>query len=352
MFRGKRMSNKSGKPMRRERRVTVMLCAVLALGAVGFSGYIAGWFANRSRVESDARRYRAMYVPDTAEPAETPVPAPIETPTPSPAPTDTPSPTVEPTAEPDPVMSDMPLPTAALAANPIVVDEPFPTANAGTLVLSLPTPPPVQQSFGELLSLNPDTVGFLSIDDVLALPVAQRLDDNAYYLTHSFDGAEAREGALFLDGMNRLVPEDDCLIVYGHNMKNGTMFGPLAQYGDYDFVRQHPVARFDTIYENREYVPFAAFTASTDPGDDHYFDLRNFIFDETGFELFTLRLQSRSLWRSPVDVKQGDRLLLLVTCEYTQKEGRFLLALRQLRPDETREAMAGLIEAFSWNSEQ
>ena len=59
------------------------------------------------------------------------------------------------------------------------------------------------------------------------------------------------------------------------------------------------------------------------------------MFDETQFELFTLKMQARSVYDVPVDLRYGDRLLLLVTCDYTNPEGRFILALRQLRPDET-----------------
>ena len=218
---------------------------------------------------------------------------------------------------------------------PIVEDELIPTPNADTLVYALPTSPPIQPSFEALLASNPDTVGFLEIEEMLALPVVQRENDNDYYLNHTFDGDEALEGALFMDGLNRRVPEDDCLIVYGHNMKNHTMFGRLSAYGDINHLRQHPVVHFDTIYDNRSYVAFAAFTASMTPEDAHYFDVRNFIFDPDGFDKFVLKLRGRSVFRSPIDVRYGDRLLLLVTCDYTNREGRFILALRQLRGDES-----------------
>ena len=226
---------------------------------------------------------------------------------------------------------------------PVPVDEPIPTPDSDTLVIALPTAPPIQLSFSRLLAENPDTVGFLEIGEMLSLPVVQRPNDNEYYLDHSFEGAKALEGTLFLDGMNRLAPEDDCLIVYGHNMKNHTMFGRLSAYGDISHLHQHPVVHFDTIYENRSYVAFAAFSASMMQGDSRYFDVRNFIFDEDGFDKFVLKLQSRSVFRSPVEVRYGDRLLLLVTCDYSNREGRFILALRQLRQDENEGNMFALM---------
>ena len=217
---------------------------------------------------------------------------------------------------------------------PIPVDVPIPTPDSDTLVIALPTAPPVQESFKTLLAANPDTVGFLEIEGMLSLPVVQRPNDNDYYLDHSFEGAKAQEGTLFLDGMNRLVPEDDCLIVYGHNMKNRTMFGRLSAYADISHLRQYPVVHFDTLYENRSYVAFAAFSASMKPGDSHYFDVRNFIFDKDGFDNFVLKLKGRSVFSSPIEVLYGDHLLLLVTCDYSNREGRFILALRQLRANE------------------
>ena len=291
----------------------------------------------------------------TVEPTEVPTVKPTDTPLPTEAPTaeptevatEIPEETVEPTevavivptGTPEPTPSPAPTATPIGEDMPIVEDVPIPTPDAGTLVIALPTPPPVLPDFERLLALNPETVGFLHIEGMLSLPVVQRENDNEYYLSHGFEGDEAREGALFLDGMNRLVPEDDCLIVYGHNMKNDTMFGKLSAYEDLTYLRQHPVIHFDTLYEKRAYVIFAAFAASMEPGNRRYFNVRNFIFDETEFDKFVLKLQSRSMYSIPVEVEYGDRLLLLVTCDYTNREGRFILALRQVRDGETEADM-------------
>ena len=253
----------------------------------------------------------------TAQSTNAPTAALAAVPTASPSPVPTPAPTAVPATGPDAdmpaiVAERLPDPTAAPAVAvsatptstpqpaagpdadmPAVVDEPIPTPDADTLVIALPTVPPVQESFRSLLALNPETIGFLDIEDMLSLPVVQRLNDNEFYLNHSFEGAQALEGALFLDCMNRLTPEDDCLIVYGHNMKNHTMFGRLSAYADVSYLRQHPVVHFDTIYENRSYVAFAAFSASMEPGNPRYFDVRHFIFDEAEFDKFVLKLQSR-----------------------------------------------------------
>lgn len=304
------------------RQLIILLCVVVLLfGAL----YVIGWYSNRSRILNKSEEYTSLYLNGDTSPV--PTSAPTAEPAATPSPTAVPA--ISPAPESDPL--------------PAVVDQPIATPDSDTIVLSLPTPPPVQASFADLLELNPETIGFLRIDNLLSLPVVQRENDNAFYLTHNFERSEADEGTLFLDGMNRLVPEDDCLIIYGHNMHNGTMFGELDHYGEPSFLKAHPLVQFDTIYENRIYVPIAAFPASMNPDSGSYFDVRQIAFDPETFDLFLSRLKSRSVLKIPTDAYYGDRLLLLVTCDYTKDDGRFILALRQLRADETAEEASAMI---------
>lgn len=330
----KKQNQSDSRYRRLQRRALTAVIVVLMLIIVGLGGYAVGWYANRARIQDDADRYRAMYVPD---PTPTAAPAPEITDASGPVSQVTPEAEAVPLPE-----TSTEAPSADPTGQPVPIDEPIGTRSPETYIYALPTAPPVQRAFSQLIQYNPDTVGYLDIQGLLSLPVTQRENDNEYYLDHNFENAESNEGCLFMDGVNRLVPEDDCLIVYGHNMKNGAMFGRLNSYESLRFMKDHPLVRFDTLYENRLYVPFAAFTASMKPGDGHYFDVRQFVFDETQFELFTLKMQSRSAVRLPVDVRYGDRLLLLVTCDYTNREGRFILGLRQLRAGETEQSIRQL----------
>lgn len=353
------------------RRLAGLICAaVIVAGGV----YTVFWMQNRARIEREGERYSMMYAPAREEsggegegmPAssgETPAPdaamqtdeaaapdagastaAPSETAAPD-AGASTAAPSE--TTAPDVGASTATLSDAAASgggvSEPVVSDVLLPTPDSGTLVLALETPPPVQESFSELLGYNADTVGFLQIGDIVSLPVVQRVNDNEYYLTHTFSGAESAEGALFLDGMNLLVPEDDCLIVYGHNMQNGTMFGDLKLYRELYFLRGCPPVAFDTIYENRLYAPFAVFIASMEAGDASYFDVRQFVFDESDFNAFVSSLRARSEYDVPIDVRYGDSLLLLVTCDNAEADGRLIVAFRALREDETSESVAELL---------
>ena len=328
-----------------QRLIALTICVPLMLFC---AAYMIGWELEKASVEKNNAAYSELYKPAAAQTAPVPTVSPTATPpltkeprlTPSPVPTEEPTqpPTSAPTPEPTPEAE----PTFEVAVDATLV--PRVTPDADTIVYSIPTPPPVQDSFKDLLALNPETIGFLSIGETVSLPVVQKKNDNSYYLNHSFEGEASDAGALFLDGSNLLVPEDDNLLVYGHNMRNGTMFHALSGYCDLDFLKQHALVQFDTIYENRTYVPFAAFTANVDPGSDDYLDIRQFLFDEDSFDLFVYRISKLSLYDSPIDVEYGDRLLLLVTCEYTHDNGRFIVALREMRADETDIQMNELVK--------
>ena len=298
---------------RRERRLVVVLLALLVMLASLI--YMIHYEDTRRTVLRHNAEYSALYTPPTLAPAATN----------SPDPTTSPSPTPEPAA------------TAEIAVDE--TREPLATPDADTLIVAMETPPPVQESFDALLAANAETVGFLSIEDILTLPVVQRPNDNEFYLDHAFDLEEDLGGTLFLDGSNLLVPEDDCLIVYGHNMRNGTMFQQLINYEDPSFVSDNALVRFDTLYENRVYAPFAALTVTADPDSERYLNLRQFSFDRSSFERFMKSLRAMSAWDSPVEAEYGDRILLLVTCEYTHDNGRFVLALRARRDDESPEQL-------------
>ena len=120
-------------------------------------------------------------------------------------------------------------------------------------------------------------------------------------------------------------------------MKNGTMFGHLTAMSTVSGLIANSPAYFDTIYENGVYVPFACVTLTADQSDSGYFELRNFEFTESSFDDFITALKQRSLLNIPVDVEYGDRLLVLVTCNYSIDDGRFAVAFRQLREDESLE---------------
>lgn len=328
------------KPRDRLSALLILLCAagIVACGAYLLYNY---WYLPR-QIAADNARYAAMYAADA-----TPAPAIASTAAPADLPgAPTPDSAIERSA-----VAASPKPSAE-AASPSETPKPGETASAqpgapedlilgtpgpDTIVCAAATLPPVQLSFSGLMSMNPETVGFLTMGSDIALPVVQRENDNEYYLVHDFEGNESSAGCLFIDGANWLFPRDDCLYIYGHNMKNGAMFGRLTAMSTVSGLIANSPAYFDTIYENGVYVPFACVTLTADQSDSDYFELRNFEFTESSFDEFTAALKKRSLINIPVDVQYGDRLLMLVTCNYSIEDGRFAVAFRQLREGESLE---------------
>lgn len=192
-----------------------------------------------------------------------------------------------------------------------------------------------------LLHDNPDTVGWLSISGVLRLPVVYR--DNDYYLDHDFYGAVNKSGTLFLDENHPLTARTQNLLIHGHSMNDGSMFGLLTHYRRADYLRQHGLISFSTLYEKDTYAVFAVLLVSSKTGDARYFNYfthPNFATDAE-FEAYIRDVRERSLHSIPVDVVPGDAFITLSTC---MDDDRLVVLARRLRPGETRDELVSAIE--------
>lgn len=94
--------------------------------------------------------------------------------------------------------------------------------------------------FEALKSINPDIVGWIQIPGtVIDYPVCWRANDNEYYMKHSAEGERRAFGAIMLDGANSSAAEEHLVVLYGHHMRNGTMFKDIVRYTDADFLNDH-----------------------------------------------------------------------------------------------------------------
>lgn len=234
---------------------------------------------------------------------------------------------------------------SASAEEGFLVDEEFTPART----VSMP-----QEGFLSLYAQNPDVVGWLKAGENVDYPVVKR--DNVFYMDHNFFGEEDRNGTLFINANNELDPRDDVLLIHGHNMKSGDMFGKLLSFRDEAYMRQYPIVSFQEVYGDNEpnYVPIAAFDASMLDDNRSYFDITQIHFDNdtqeettprqsASFQAYLDAIQERSYWKAPVDVSVDDHLLMLITCSYEQEDGRFVLVCRQLRENETPESIQAAI---------
>ena len=228
------------------------------------------------------------------------------------APTATPAPTAAPTPA-----DDQPTPRPTATPRPVY-------QTIGTQVRTALTP---------LYEINSDLVGWLSIPGVIDLPVVYR--NNVYYETHDFYGREDKAGTLFLDKNHPLRPTTQNMLIHGHNMRDGTMFGRLLQYEtNLSYVKDHGIIHFDTIYEEQTYVVFAVMIASFNSSSSRYFDFYTHatFASETEFTNYVYAVRARSLYSIPVDVRADDALLTLSTC---LDDDRLVILARRLRDGET-----------------
>ena len=228
------------------------------------------------------------------------------------APTATPAPTAAPTPA-----DDQPTPRPTATPRPVY-------QTIGTQVRTALTP---------LYEINSDLVGWLSIPGVIDLPVVYR--NNVYYETHDFYGREDKAGTLFLDKNHPLRPTTQNMLIHGHNMRDGTMFGRLLQYEtNLSYVKDHGIIHFDTIYEEQTYVVFAVMIASFNSSSSRYFDFYTHatFASETEFTNYVYAVRARSLYSIPVDARADDALLTLSTC---LDDDRLVILARRLRDGET-----------------
>ena len=223
---------------------------------------------------------------------------------------------------------------------------PASTADSAQVAAPLPrtfvTPLPMQsyatrERFLPLLAINSDVVGWLTIEGVLDLPVVQR--DNAFYLTHNFEGKTSAAGTLFLDSSYSIAPPVEALLIHGHNMRDGSMFGQLLKYRKQRFYAKHWMIRFETLYEESNYVVFAAFDMVNDMNSPFYYPYNDAKFDtDRQFNLFIAGVRQRSLFQSEVNVLPTDALLLLSTCA-TGKGSYLVIVARKIREGESLQAL-------------
>ena len=180
--------------------------------------------------------------------------------------------------------------------------------------------------YRELLAYNPDLVGWLLIEGTeINYPVVQTPDEPEYYIERDFDGEYNDHGCLFADG-NCDVENSDNVTIYGHHMNDGTMFGGLLKYDKYDYWKAHPVIWFDTLTEHRRYEIFAVFRTTATVGQG--FPYHRFIdaATEEEFNQFVAQCKALSVYNTGVDPEFGEQLICLSTCEYSQHNGRYVVA--------------------------
>jgi sortase B len=195
-----------------------------------------------------------------------------------------------------------------------------------------------ENPYEELFARNEDMAAWLVVDGtVIDYPVMQTMEDEAYYLKRDFDGNEDEAGCLILDTDSDLYGNGTTnLIIHGHNMKAGTMFGSLDEYRNEDFYSEHKYMELYTETERRCYEVMAVFYSQVYYTTDQVFKYYQFFQaqDEEGFQDFYENVKKMSLYDTGVTAELGDCFLTLSTCTYHVEDGRFVVVAKEIRRTE------------------
>lgn len=198
----------------------------------------------------------------------------------------------------------------------------------------------------EIYSKNEDCIGWIKVDGmVIDYPVMQTMEDEQYYLNRDFEGNYSAYGCILADTDSTIgsgtKPNDYAdgsrpstnIILHGHNMKNGTMFGSLDEYRSQAFEKEHSIIKFSSLYEDREYEICSVFLSQVYKKSDDVFKYYKFFNaeNEEEFNDFYNNIKSLALYDTGVDASFGDEFITLSVCAYHVENGRLVVVGKRIK---------------------
>lgn len=184
----------------------------------------------------------------------------------------------------------------------------------------------IRTEFKTLIERNEDTFGWITIEGTsIDYPVIQA-ENNEFYLDHNFNKEEDEKGSIYIDYRNNLDEQDDNYIIYGHKIKDGTMFSDLTKYvGKETFIqyfKNNNIITFNTLYEDMKWQIFSACVVDLDKEDYHlYTKYKN----REKYLEFLNNAKEKSFVKSDVELDENDKILTLVTCNFWFENSRVII---------------------------
>lgn len=234
------------------------------------------------------------------------------------------------------------------------------TVTEETTVTTAPPPLVLLDSMAPFVEQNPDTAGWIKVDGTYIDNVVVQTENNSDYLDRDFYGQKAQPGTVFADYRSVVNDYDDKqtpnIILYGHNQRDGTMFGTLNYYKvkpssgslkGFDFYLNHPTFEFSNLYEEYTYKIIAAFVIEVEPQhtrDGIIFDYHNYIKfgKKRTFDMFKENILERTTINTGVDFDKNDKFVTLSTCSNEFEPSRFVVIGRRVRDGESAEVDTSL----------
>lgn len=193
--------------------------------------------------------------------------------------------------------------------------------------------PDILDKYKTLYNKNKSLIGWIKIADTnIDYPVMQA-SDNEYYLDHNLNQEYDKNGSIFMDKDCDVIKPSTNLIIYGHHMKSGKMFGELDKYSKESYYKEHPTIEFDTIYEEGQWEIMFVFRSRIYTADDIVFKYYQFIDANSEEEFYSNmnEMSEISLYDTGVTAEYGDELLTLSTCDYMEEDGRFVIVAKKIK---------------------
>lgn len=187
--------------------------------------------------------------------------------------------------------------------------------------------------YSKLYEINSELIGWLQIEDTKVSYPVTVTNDNAYYLSHDFFHNKDRHGTIFADSDTNFSEKNYNIILYGHQMRDGSMFGFLLDYEDSTYYEEHPIIQFDSRTELCEYQVLAVFKSKIYNEDEDVFKYYQYvnIDKEDVFEEYYYNIMALAMYETGITAKYGDELLTLSTCDYSITDGRLVLVAKRIK---------------------
>ncbi|MBQ9142555.1 MAG: sortase [Lachnospiraceae bacterium] len=225
-----------------------------------------------------------------------------------------------------------PSPTPIATETPTLPLESTPEPIATPSITSIPA---IANPYTDSYLANSDMVGWLQIPGtVIDYPIMWTPADENYYLYRDFNKKDNKNGCLILDTDSSLDPLTTNLIIHGHNMKSGAMFGDLTEYEDKDYYEEHKQIVLHTRECQRNYEIIAVFRSQVFKKTDTVFKFYKFFQADTEAEFndFYENIKKLSLYDTGVTAEFGDNFITLSTCVYHVTNGRFVVVAKEVEP--------------------
>ena len=184
----------------------------------------------------------------------------------------------------------------------------------------------------ELQKENEDVKAWIKINDTnINYPVVQASDNN-YYLYRNYKKENSNYGSIFIDSNSNIENPNSNIIMYGHNMKDGSMFKDLLKYADEEYYNNHKYIEFVTNTSSSTYEIIAVFKSrifyKNEKNVFRYYQCTN-LNNEQDYNYYVNNCKELSLYDTGVNAEYGEQIITLITCEYSSENGRMVVVAKK-----------------------